>query len=385
MPIRIGLLSYYSSVYPGFSNDMAAGFYAALPDTLIQEQFFQIIPEYVRQPGNRQTQESVQKLVFFDNVDIISGMVSYKVIPNLVPDIERNKKLCFFMDMGELIPYNHHISDRFFFNSFQYWQSQYALGHWAHKTFGDKGSVVMALFDAGFHMQSAFRQGAIAAGSQAIDYTVLHDDPRVLSITEKTKEYFQITEGTSPSYIHAIFRGKDAVEFMALYRQSSFYGKVPLIITAHMAAEEILTQVDLDMQVYSASMYNYESPDPQNVAFKRSYESKTGKKASVFALMGYEMGKALLELLPSLRKRDFDAVAKALKTQTIKSPRGERSFYLDSEYALPTIDIEKVSMTGKRVTKLAIEQGRAMKYNHAIYDEIHRENVSGWQNPYMCT
>lgn len=386
MPVRIGLLSYSSSIHPGFSNEIVNGFYAAMPDSLIQEQFFQIVPEYVRQAGVKNTVESAQKLIFFDNVDIVGGMINYKAIPDLVPMIERNKKMGFFMDMGELIPYTQHISDRLFFNSFQYWQSEYALGYWAHKTFGDKGSVVMPLFDSGFHMQSSFRQGAIAAGSRVMDFTVLKDDPHKLDITQRTQQYLERAEKEAPlSYMHGIFRGRDALEFMAVYRQSSLYGKVPLIITAHMASEDVLTQFDLDMQCYTASMYNFKSPDAANQHFRQAYEFRTGQKPSVFALMGYEMGLSLLAMVPSLRKRDFESVIKALKTQTIKSPRGERSFYLDSDYSVPIIDIEKVTLANKNVTKIVIEQGRAMKYNDFIYEEIHRENVTGWQNPYMCT
>jgi branched-chain amino acid transport system substrate-binding protein len=51
---------------------------------------------------------------------------------------------------------------------------------------------------------------------------------------------------------------------------------------------------------------------------------------------------------------------------------------------LPTIDIEKISIKNKIIHKIVIEQGRALRYDHAVYEEIHKEHLSGWQNPYLC-
>lgn len=384
MSIRIGFLANYSSIYPDMSADMVTGFFSALPDNIIQENFFQFVPEFVRQAGTKATTESVQKLIQFDRVDILSGLISYKVIPEIIQLIERQNKLAFFMDMGEYIPFDYCISDRLFFNSFQYWQSEYALGYWAHKTFGEKGNVVMSLFDSGYHLQSAFRQGTISAGATIMDLTVMSDDPRHLNITEKTKNYLDKIEKAPPSYIHAVLCGNEAVDFMRVYRNSSLYGKVPLILSAHMASEDILGQVDTDLSAYGASMYDIHADNRYNNTFKRVYEFNTGKRPTIFSLMGYEMGLVMLELMPLLRKRDMAAVAQQLKSQTIRSPRGERSFYLNSSYTLPVIDIEKIDVQNKHVQKIVIEQGRAMMYNDVIYDEIHKGSVSGWQNPYLC-
>lgn len=198
MSIKIGFLSYYSSIYPDMASDMVAGFFAALPEGIVQENFFLFVPEYMRQAGNKYAIEGVQKLISFDRVDIISGLISYRVVPDIVQLVERQNRLGFFMDMGEYIPYNHHISDRLFFNSFQYWQSEYALGFWAHKTFGELGSVVMSLFDSGFHLQNAFRQGAILAGASAIEFSVLTDDPGRLNVTDKTRAYIARIEQAPP-------------------------------------------------------------------------------------------------------------------------------------------------------------------------------------------
>jgi branched-chain amino acid transport system substrate-binding protein len=151
-----------------------------------------------------------------------------------------------------------------------------------------------------------------------------------------------------------------------------------------MSSEDILQEIDTDMEMYSASMYNYHSPDALNQKFKENYISKTGEKPTIFSLMGYELGLGLLETMPALQKRDFKAVAETLKKIHIKSPRGIRNFYADDNYALPIIDIEKISIHNRVVNKIVVEQGRALRYDSAVYEEIHKEHVSGWQNPYLC-
>jgi len=385
MSIRIGFLAPYSSIYQGMSDDMVGGFYAALPDHLLQSRFFEFVPEYIRQGGSKDITAAVRKLVHFNNVDILSGLMSYKSLPDIIPIIEGRKKLGFFMDMGENIPYNHHISDYVFFNSFQFWQSEYALGHWAFKEFGDKGTVLMSLYDAGYHLQSAFRQGAVVAGSQEMDYAVLHGDPAKSQVKENVRQFFRETYTRFPSFLHGIFCGDESVEFLREFAGSELNGKVPLIITSHMASEEMLDKIgDISIDMYAASMYSYHSEDKLNKDFKTSFERYTGRKANTFALLGYEIGKMLLEMVPYLEKRDFNTVARLLKNSTVKSPRGERSFYLDSQYALPVIDIEKIRVRNGKIDKVIVGQGRSMKYNSFIFDEIHRENVSGWQNPYLC-
>ncbi|WP_316819366.1 ABC transporter substrate-binding protein [Pedobacter nyackensis] len=385
MRLKIGFLIPYSSIYPDLPNDIIHGFYAALPKPQLESNLFEFVPEYVGQGGAKMVTAAVQKLLYFSNADLISGLISYKAMPAVIAELEKRGKLGFFMDMGELIPYNQHISDSVFLNSYQLWQSEYALGYWAHKEFADKGTVLMSLYDAGYHLQSSFRQGAISAGSKEMDFTVLHGDPAQSQVKENIHIFFKKAYEKFPSYIHALFCGSEAVEFYREFAASGLNGKVPLIVSAHMASEEILDQLSgLSLEIYSASLYNYASEDAANKKFKRDFESLTGRKANLFALLGYEMGVAIQELIPYLQKRDYKTVSALLKAERLQTPRGERSFYLDSDYSLPQIDIEKITINDGKISRIVVSQGRALKYNDLVYDEIHRENISGWQNPYLC-
>lgn len=384
--IKIGFLTPYSSIYPTLTPSIVNGFYCAMPQQY--QDIFRFVPEYIKQGAGKITQEAVQKLIQFDNVDIISGMVSYRKIPELVPLIESRKKLAFFFDFGEYIPYTHHISNNLFFNSFQLWQSEYALGFWAQKEFGDKGAVIMPLYDSGYHLQNSFRQGTISAGSQEIDYHILpyaEGKSQVKGQLPILHQLFEKLEKDPPAYIHALFCGKEATEFLVEFHKSGLAKKIPLIISAHMASEDILKEMsNLELSVYAASMWDFNAQDALNIKFKERYITQTGTKPDIFSLLGYEMGLLFAQQISDIQKRNWDVVISNMKKETIKSPRGDRNFFLDSDYSTPLISIEKIAIGNNQVRKIVIGEGRSLKYNHNIFSEIHNECITGWENPYLC-
>ena len=243
----------------------------------------------------------------------------------------------------------------------------------------------MPLYDAGYHLHSAFRQGTIAAGSELIDYHVLPYIEGKSQVKGQLNHFFEKFKKEPPSFIHALFCGTEAIEFLVEFHESGLAGKIPLLISAHMASNELLDTIsNLNMSTYSASLWDYNSQNELNIQFKQQYTARTGTKASLFSLLGYEMGQLFFQLIPDFIKRDWDAVIQNMKNETIKSPRGERNFFLDSNYSTPIIDIEKIVIDNNNVRKVVIGQGRSLKYNHEIFSEIHNECVTGWQNPYLC-
>ncbi|WP_461640345.1 ABC transporter substrate-binding protein [Labilibaculum euxinus] len=381
--IKIGFLAPYSSIYPDMVPSLVSGFYSAVPEKY--HQIFQIFPEYVGQGGDKATTEAVNKLLNFNRVDIVSGFVSYKVLPSVIPSIENRQKLGLFFDVGEYIPYTHHISDSVFNNSFQMWQSQFSLGYWAHQKYGEKGAVIMPIYDGGYHLQSAFRQGAIMAGASNMDMYILKYQPGASQLKGQIEGLFDEIKKTHPTYIHSLFCGSEALEFYYEYCKSGLNNKIPLVVSAHMSSDDILNQVsNLDLNLYSASMWNYHSKDKANIEFKHKVNQFAGQKPDLFTLLGYETGLVFERLIPEFQKKNWPEIKKRLKTETIEGPRGKRSFFLNSEYATPLIDIEKIGFANNQVTKIVIDQGRALEYSNEAYEKIHKENVSGWQNPYLC-
>ena len=382
-PIKIGFLAPYSSIYPDLVPSLISGFYSAIPGKY--HHFFQIVPEYVGQGGEKATTEAAKKLIHFDQVDILSGLISYKVLPSLIPSIESRQKIAFFFDVGDYIPHTHHISSSVFCNSFQLWQSEFALGYWAHRQFGEKGAVIMPIYDGGYHLQSTFRQGAVMAGAEALDFHILKYQPDTSQVPGQIQPLFEQIKKQRPSFIHALFCGTEAQEFYAEFYKSGLNKQIPLTVSAHMASEEILNQLsNLSLEFYAASLWNYHSIEKANKEFKKKVSQFAGQKPNFYTLLGYETGLLFHQLIPEFQKRDWQEIKTRLKTEAVEGPRGKRSFCLNSKHATPVIDIEKIGFYADKAQKIIIEQGKAMHFNHEIYERIHNENVSGWQNPYLC-
>ena len=175
-PIKIGFLAPFSTIYPSLSQDMTDGLMSGLPQNL--HSFFEFIPVFIRQGEPNAIEPVLQKLLAFDRVDMVTGYVGYRSITRFQEFFERYNTIGFFADMGEYLPFKELQSEFLFFNSFQLWQAEYAMGYWAQKTFEGKGAIFMPVYEAGYHMHSAFRHGIIAANNVPVDLAMVPYLPR---------------------------------------------------------------------------------------------------------------------------------------------------------------------------------------------------------------
>lgn len=386
-PLKIGFLTPYSGIYPDMSNHVVYGLLMPFVKHSTQgKQLFQIEPEYIKQGGASAVKDAVQKLLFFNRVDIISGVVSYQNIPDILPLIEQHKKIGFFFDSGEYIPHTPQLSPNIFYSSAQLWQTEYAQGHWAQQEFGGKGHIVMGLYDSGYHMHSAFHQGTIQAGAEEIDLTILgKPEDRSENFGFQVDNYLETVAKNPPEYIHALFCGQEAIQFIAKYHASPLRDKVPLVVSSHMASEEILEPLaHLDWEVYAASIWNHRDTSKTNQAFVKGYLQAMGQRPNMFNLLGYEAGLIFREMGSYFEKRDWDAIRNTLQKKSVRGPRGNVNFYPKSGFDLPKISIEKVRFKKNKTTRMAVAQGKGLKYNQEVFNAIHQGSVSGWQNPYFC-
>jgi branched-chain amino acid transport system substrate-binding protein len=384
-PVRIGFLSLYSGVYPNLNNQLVEGFVLPFARDFKGEKWFEFIPEYVHQGSAKAVDEAVKKLIHFHNVDIVSGLISYKVVPEIISVIKSRKKIGFFFDLGEYLPSDKIFSENIFYNSFQLWQAEFALGYWAHKEFGDKGMVLMPFYEAGYQMHSAFRQGTVAAGSASIDYHLLPYLEGQSQVSHHVDRLLQTLEQVSPSYLHVLFSGTEASEFLTKFYSSGLQNRIPLLVSPMMNQDEWLEPVlHFGGSFYTSSTWSPGSTEAANQKFVREFQSCAGKVPGVFELLGYEMGLLFHEILPELKKRDWLSVQKLLQESNLPGPRGLVNFWPQSGFILPSIAIEKITFDHKRKTSVAVGGGQGTLYNSSAFTSIHEECQTGWQNPYLC-
>lgn len=365
------------------SNDIMDGFKAAIPERFRSQ--FEFIPEYIHQGNTELVKIALNKFIQFSNVDIVSGIVSYRLIPEIQKILENKRKLGFFFDFGEYIRPFDPLPKNLFFNSLKMWQQEFALGKWGQQNFGGKGAILTSVYDAGFHLHSSFWQGAVAAGAREIDLHTIPFSEDANMVAASLPRFFEKIEKSKAEYLHAIFCGNEALDFFSAFRNSSLNGKLPLVVSPHMASDEILQKINnLSLSFYSASGWDYYSDSAVNKLFKKDFEFTTGRKASILAAVGYEFGLLLLPTLPNWERNEFDKLITTLNKQTIKGPRGHQTFGDAYNFAAADIHIEKITLPNINPGKTLIDRDKSIAYNSTVMQTIHHENVSGWKNPYLC-
>jgi len=383
-PLKIGFLSPYSGVYPYYAQHLMAGMLLGIYPGAIKKNEIQFIPVYTKMGDPKSVLDATNRLVFFDQCDIVSGLISYQSVADILPVIERHNKIGFFFDMGEYIPWFNYLSPRIFYSSQQMWQSQYALGYWAGRQYGEGGMAVMTVYEAGYHLDSSFHKGIRDAGSTMLPAHIVPPD-RMNPKGIELEGFFDAVKKNKPAYVHANFAGSIGNDFLLAWKNSGYHKQIPLIVAENMAYDDILEDAaGLDLELISAGTWSRTDENNRNVQFVKRFEGHGGQAANIFGLLGYEAGLALKEVKLLLQKREMVKVAELLQKESIIGPRGERNFYPSSGFALPVIDILNVKTSVNKIFKTVISQGNGLKFDAENFRMIHEESVSGWQNPYMC-
>jgi len=383
-PLSVGFLTPYSGTYPFYAQHLVTGWLLGMGLDPARQQTIQVFQEYTNLGSMRDSETAARKLLFFNRVDVLSGLISYKSIPGLMPMIEKERKPAFFFDMGEHVPFFPLLSPDIFYASHQLWQSQYALGYWAQKTYGSGGHLILPVYEAGYHLNSTFQQGVAAAGGTQVQLSVIPFDPNDPDRMELSG-FFDRLAKDPPPYVHAIFSGTLGILFLKKWLNSGFHKKIPLLVQETMAYDDILADIKhIDLEIYTAQQWIREAENKPNQVFVKTFEALAKQSANIYALLGYEAGLVWREVLPHALKRDWDTVKQQLRTGIINGPRGEKNFYPSSGFALPTSNILKLTTTGNKIHKLILDQGKGMRFDAREFEIIHNESDSGWQNPFLC-
>ncbi|MEM9340324.1 MAG: ABC transporter substrate-binding protein [Bacteroidota bacterium] len=379
--LKIGFLAPYSSIYPYYGLHLTAGFYCGLGQDPMRSNV-QVINEYAGGGKASEFNHGVKKLLQFDHVDILSGMVGYKVIRDALKMLDRREGMGFFHDLGEMFPLFDQPLENIFFNSHQLYQSEYALGHWAHKTFGSKGIILMPIYNSGFHLHRAFEFGAGDAGAKEIVRSVIPykpDNPHHLDIDYA----FDQIHKYNPAFVHAMFVGPQGNEFLAKWSDHQWTKSIPLLVAENMIYSDMIQDVaNLNLELYSAISWNERSETVENRHFVKRFRQVTGQPPNIYALLGYESGLFFKEVLRHMMKRDWDTVKTLLRTEKIRGPRGERK--LLTNHPTDDLSIDIVKYNSFHGDLLTLDLGSAMSPTNANLSQNVTVDSSGWTNPYLC-
>lgn len=381
--IKVGFLCPYSGVYLNYAQHMMGGILLGMGlDPAIQQQV-QFIPVYTNMGDINSTLEAARKMVFFERVDILSGLISFHALPELKILLEGKQVLPFFFNLGENLIHQELSSKGLFVNSQLIWQSQFVIGQWAQKEFGGTGVCITHIYESGYHLFAAFQKGVEAAGAIELGLSVIPKNQDNSSQMDLSA-FFESIKTEQPSFIHAIFCGKAGNEFLNAWFNQDLSQHIPLVVIENMAYEDMLEDVsNLNVKLYAASSWSRTSELPENTTFVNLFEGKLGQKANIFGLLGYESGLAIKQIQSYLEKGDISSAMHFLENGKIYGPRAERSFN-PWQHQSSTIDVLSIKTSNTNIHQTIIAQEKSADQNSSLFQDITSDILTGWQNPYMC-
>lgn len=376
--IKIGCLLPVSGIMPSMSKDFKQGLELAINEGNIDELKIEIVPELTSQGQIQNVSEAINKLVSYDGVDVLTGIVSSLAIKELRDTVNAKKIPFLYSNLGEFVPSKAIDSPFLFLNSLNLWQSQWAIGKWAQEKYGGTASICFSVYDAGYHLHEAFRLGAIAGGAKSTKVNLLPLLPNRVD----TSPLIDLIKEQQPSHVHAILCGVDGKDFLKRYQEAGFLGKIPLTVCPFLVEDNLISEIEnLVEDIPNSISWSYQLKNTENERFIYAYEKYYMRKPSVFSVLGYESGLLLFRALKTKIEKGV-ALENTLPLLSIESPRGE--IKLNISPAKNVYLRKPMQNGGTSPLNFVTDEIASVDEQHPDMVELAQNGISGWQNPYLC-
>jgi hypothetical protein len=342
----------YSGVFPDLKEDVRAAFALGMKDVP-----FTILETFIQSGEQKQVEEGLNKLLFFDRVDLALGIVENGITLACLPIIQKYGTPVLINNVGACAPKASLSAPNLFYNSLHLWKSEWAMGKWSQETYGGVPSIGMSIYEAGYQMHDCFRLGAGSGGAESVTFNILKNMGGPID----TSPLLEYLEEQRPVHTHALLSGNEAIEFVRLFRDSPFSQSI--ILTAHPFVDASLTY---------AATWAPSLPGEANRAFCSQFSTPP----HAFMLLAYECGLAVAAAVKSITGHvTRDTLRSALNDVRPVGPRGA--------IALSTQPLQA------RQAVYLFREGRfsgelpALHWDDPIILST-GDNLSGWVNPYLC-
>lgn len=322
---RIGLLLPPAKLCRGLDSRFLAGFQMAL--------------DQVRETGGRYQLELVmasttfspsshckaaEKLLQEERADLVIAIAQPAVVSAMAPAFEEAQRCLLAVDGGANLVRMEERSPHVFYNTLGQWQSLWALGRWAARTYQGEGFLVASAFETGHDSFRAFRMGVDATGTGERGFHVprmpLQQAMQGLSPAESMDQIRR----SSPAYVLALLGRTEGRDFLQAFQQAGLNGQIPLVGSVFLAEEAIAQGLGNSLAGFiTASAWTSALPTPANRAFRADYQRRNSREADSFAALGFDTG---LMLLAAMQDSGGHArfVRQALEQVAWEGPGGQR-------------------------------------------------------------
>lgn len=265
----------------------------------------------------------LRKLMDQDNIDILTGPISTAVAYAVRDEVDKKKLPFLVSHAGGNDLVRSKRSDYIWRSSFSSWQIGHSMGEWAYENVGKKIYLTAADYAFGHEVADAFKEAYTKAGGEIVDevYPPLGNNDFSSYLAKMNRDDI---DG-----VYAFYAGSDAVRFVQQYEEYGLKGKIPLIGSGWLNAEDTRPQQKMaPVGIKSALFWDYNLDTPENKAFVAAYEKKYNQRPSIESLEGYDAAMIMAKAIESLDGdvSDSDKIVEAIAAVEITSPRGPIKF-----------------------------------------------------------
>jgi branched-chain amino acid transport system substrate-binding protein len=377
-PLKLGWLIPYSSTFRNLKRDLQDGLQTALRQEGCETRI-EAYPEFIQTGAQKPTEEALKKLVRYEQVDLVAGVLSSKVALNLLPTLEAGRTPLILMNLGADIPVTSLRSGLLLYNSLHLWKSQWSLGRWAQARFGGEPSVNMSLYESGYGLHESFKAGIAVSGASTLKLNLLREQSAVADITP----LIAFIEEQRPAYAHVLLSGQEGLAFLRAFRKAGLDAAVPLTTSPFLTTPAGHDELPAGLSVYSAATWHPGLDSTGNQVFREAYRRDTGETPNVFGLLAYETGLVLAKALrESPRKASGVELSALLAHSSAGGPRGTISLGTDPLRTANPVYIWSSTASDEKTDLTILEQCAGVEWNEPSLTADYY--ITGWQNPYLC-
>jgi branched-chain amino acid transport system substrate-binding protein len=339
-PVKIGYLLSLSGVYASLGKDLSDGM------DLYLEQIghkaggrdISVIVENIGSAVVTLTQETADKLIEKEKVDIIAGVVDSRVAYSVASQITQREIPFVISNAGADDLTQRKANPLIVRVSFSNSSGSHPLGVWAYEQ-GFRKAVAMGPDNpAGYEQVGGICRTFTKHGGKVVQeiWTRLGTQDFKPFLDQVSRE---------ADVVMVFYAGGDALRFVKQFEEAGLKGKIALIGKGDLVSEPVLNEQGAAADGIASVLHWCLLLDtPENNDFKSAFTRKYGRPPSQFAEQGYVTGMAIAEALKKtngqVRGREF---VRAVRSIELKAPRGTIKF---DEYGAPIQNyfIRKVQM-----------------------------------------
>lgn len=380
MAYKIGLLLPQSGTYAS-SKDFLWGFREGLK----QEANFstQLFIENIGYAKSSTVQQQYDKLALQYQPDIIVGISHWRPLIENTNMFTQHRTPTFFCELGANLPLPKPLHENVYFNSFNLWQSTYAIGKYIADSGHKKVMYLSHYYDGGYHTPYALCRGVTDNGA---DYTMPFGIQDGYS-KEEIQRLEKHIQDQKPDAIYTIYSNPRHYNLLQWLKSSEF-ADIPIYSSPYWVDDDLLaTQKNSDtaIGIYSANSWSRNMQSELNSTLVKEFEEEEEVTCNVFVAMGFEMASILVQAYQALGDKCFKrkSFKSFLFDSNFKGLREEYYFNKELQCSFSQSHLRKVKKTANRLENIVI-QNLDTAQSLSIIEELYQYPNSGWDNPYLC-